>query len=368
MSSTTRALERRLHALEERRLTIIGAAQQAPRLQQEQEVWWPSLLDIYRTEQELFVRNGIDRRVFDEALNAVSEVPLETRGRKSSIRTPRERLLFLAIYLAKGVSVLEILVGKLIKKRDYIHRLAEKIAKSYHGALVQTFVRFNDERLDGAQNCRLIIDCTVCQIKRPKRPFDEAKIFFGGKHYIYALKKEVCVNNRTGTAAVISKAYHGSVHDIQIMREHADELNEILGDKTMLGDLGYIGGGRDVHGLVVCDQANEELRRRRVLVECFFGRLKSLWSVFSSKWPIDEKFFDRFFNIACALTNVDILYRPLQEVDHQFNIGVLNLILIDLEVRAARKKRANERYVRRRLRTLNGLESDSSETLELSLS
>ena len=172
IAGTMRALERRLHALEERRLTIVGASQQAPRLQQEQEVWWPSLIDLYRTEQELFVRNGIDRRVFDEALNVVSEVPLETRGRRSSIRTPRGRLLFIVIYLAKGVSVLEILVGRLIKKGDFIHRLTEKIAKSYHDVLVQTF----DERLDGAQNYRQIIDCTVCQIKRPKRPFDEAKI------------------------------------------------------------------------------------------------------------------------------------------------------------------------------------------------
>ena len=172
------------------------------------------------------------------------------------------------------------------------------------------------------------------------------------------------MNIRSGTAVVISKAYPGSVHDIQIMREHADELNDILGDKTMLADLGYIGGGRDVHGLIVCDQANDQLRRKRVLVECFFGRLKNLWSVFSSKWHIDEKFFDRFFNIACALTNVDVLYRPLQEVDNEFNTGVLNLILIDLEVKAARKKRANEKYLRKRLRTLNGIESDTSETLE----
>ena len=27
-------------------------------------------------------------------------------------------------------------------------------------------------------------------------------------------------------------------------------------------------------------------------MECFFGRLKCLWSIFSFKWTVDEKFFE----------------------------------------------------------------------------
>ena len=53
---------------------------------------------------------------------------------------------------------------------------------------------------------------------------------------------------RTGTAEVISKAYPGSVHDIQIMREHADELSEILGDKTMWGTSETLAAGETFMG------------------------------------------------------------------------------------------------------------------------
>ena len=86
------------------------------------------------------------------------------------------------------------------------------------------------------------------------------------------------------------------------------------------------------------------MRRRRVLVECFFGRLKCLWSIFSLKWTVDEKCFDRFFNVACALTNIDVFYHPLRDEDRDYNIGVLNLILFEMETRAEKRKRANEKY------------------------
>ena len=174
----------------------------------------------------------------------------------------------------------------------------------------------------------------------------------------------MCVNVRTGTAALISNAYPGSVHDIVILRGHADELNEVLGDKTMLADLGYIGSQRDVPGVVVCGDDNYALRRRRVLVECLFGRLKCLWSIFSSKWRVDEKYFDRFFNVACALTNIDIFYRPLRDEDRDYNIGVLNLILFEMETCVENQKRASEKYRQRRERVLNGLDSEGSETLD----
>ena len=61
---------------------------------------------------------------------------------------------------------------------------------------------------------------------RPKRSFKEAKVFFSGKHWFYALKKEVCVNVRSGTAAIISPSFPGSVHDVMVSRSHAEQIKE----------------------------------------------------------------------------------------------------------------------------------------------
>ena len=218
-------------------------------------------------------------------------------------------------------------------------------------------MRFFNETVEEAPDAAMIVDCTVCQIKRPKRPFEEAKVFFSGKHFIYALKKEVCVNVRSGTAALVSKAYPGSVHDITILRDHAQTINNVLGGRAILADLGYCGAQRDVPTIVICDGEDEQLRSKRVLVECFFGRLKMLWSVFSSKWTLGEEFFDTFFDIGCALTNLDVLHRPLRLNDQVFNEGVLNMILQELKIKADRQREANERYLVHRREVL-GLENN----------
>ena len=89
-------------------------------------------------------------------------------------------------------------------------RRAKAIAKLFRANLVGGAVHFFNETIGDAPDPALIVDCTVCQIRRPKQPFEDAKVFFSGKHYIYALEKEVCVNVRSGTAALVSKAYPGS--------------------------------------------------------------------------------------------------------------------------------------------------------------
>ena len=236
-------------------------------------------------------------------------------------------------------------------------RRAKAIAKLFRANLVGGAVRFFNETIDDAPDAALIVDCTVCQIRRPKQPFEDAKVFFSGKHCIYALKKEVCVNVHSGTAALVSRAYPGSVHDITILRDHAQALNNVLGGRAILADLGYRGAHRDVPTIVVCDDDAEQLRAKRVLVECFFGRLKVLWSVFSSKWTLGEEFFDVFFDIACALTNLDVLHRPLRQNDQVFNQGVLNMILEELKMKADRQRAANERYLVHRREVL-GLDDD----------
>ena len=259
------------------------------------------------------------------------------------------------VYLSQGVRVVELLVKKWIKTRQHVQQKAKAIAKIFYPNLVRGAVRVFNETAEDAPNAALIVDCTVCEINRPKRPFDEAKIFFSGKHYIYALKK-VCVNVRSWTAAIISKAFPGSVHDLTILRDHAQAINNTLGGKALLADLGFQGAHHDVPTIVICDDELEPLRSRRVLVECFFGRLKMLWTVLSMRWKLGEDVFDVFFDIACALTNFDFLRRPLRLTEAEFNQGVLNLIMEEMEQTAENQREANAQYLQRHLNEL-GLET-----------
>ena len=291
----------------------------------------------------------------------MNNVALNTRGRKGAIRTHREKLFFLMVFMSKGVEVLEVLVTRFMRTREHIVETAKSIAYLFRDALMGISVCFLNERVNEAPGAALVVDCTVCKIRRPKTPFQDAKVFFSGKHYIYALKKEVCVNVRSGTAALVSKAYPGSVHDIKILKEHAAEVNDVLGTRSLLADLGYRGAQRDVPTIVVCEQASRELRSKRVIVECFFGRLKMLWSVFSTTWRLGEDSFDVFFDTACAFTNLDILRRPLRDEDREFNEGVIRSIIMELKRKADRQRRLNTEYRERRRERLGIGQSEESE-------
>ena len=200
----------------------------------------------------------------------------------------------------------------------------------------------------------------MCRIRRPKLPFNEAKAFFSVKHGIYGIKKEVCVNARSGTAALISKGHPSSVHDITILRDHADEVNETLHGRSILADLGYRGAARDIPTLIVCGDEVGQIRSKRVFVECFFGRLKLLWKLFSEKWMLGEESFDLFFDIACAFTNLDIFHRPLRGQDAVYNAGVLKSYLIAKKKKEQRQKEANEKYRNRRRERLGLVQPDDS--------
>ena len=189
MANRVAMLEAELDRGQARRERIQAAALRRPQHPRQEEKWWPFLRELYGTDGDIFRRTRIDRRLFDEVLSFVSVIPLETRGRRGSIRTHRE-LLFLLIYMAHGVKYLEILVAKFIKKREQIHKLAKRTAKRFRTTIVEGFVRFGNEEHPEVPEAALIVDCTVCQIRRPKQPFDEAKVFFSGKHNYYALKRK----------------------------------------------------------------------------------------------------------------------------------------------------------------------------------
>ena len=331
MANRVNVLEQRLQHVENLTQRIIDAAA-LPALPPEPiEVWWEHVVSFYGDEETLFQRVKISKQVFLDCLTLVRDVTWERRGRQGAIRSNREWLFFRMTFLSRGISVLEVLVIRFIRSRDHIVRLLKNIATRFLPVLKAGLVRFFDERVPDVPGCSMIIDCTVCQVKKPALHFDDAFAHFSGKHSLYCLKKEVCLNIRSGTAAIISKSFPGSVTDIQVLRSHADEVNAVLAGSSMLADLGYRGVQLDVPTVMVCDREHILDRTRRVLVECYFGRLKMLWSVFATRWKLGEQAFDAFFDLACCFTNADVLRRPLREADKVFNDGVRNLVRAERE-------------------------------------
>ena len=146
---------------------------------------------------------------------------------------------------------------------------------------------------------------------------------------------------------MISDAYPGSAADITILKNHAAQVNVMLGESTLLADKGYRGDCL-VHDLVVADdEAGLLVRQQRALVERIFGRLKNSFVVFSQKWAQGIACFSSFFDTACGLTNLLILVHPLNYDDWVFNNNLL--MLWEREVQEnERMKRTREEQKRER--------------------
>ena len=295
-------------------------------LRRDDEQWWPHITTNFfnRDEALLFADLRVDRRVFAVLLDAVADLPLQTRGRRSFVHSHREQLLFLHVYLAFGTPVLSLLVTPRIRSVCEVHRLARKIALVYHRRLKELFIVNRREERTDERGIGHVIDCTVVQIKHPHVDFNEAKVWFSGKHFVYCVKKEVVVNAATGTAALVSAGRPGSVHDLTVMRANADAINRLVGGSVLLADKGYRGGRPAVPTLYVVEDGDADVfRTKRALVECFFGRLKKKYSAFGTKWTLSVDVFDVFFDCACAMANVDILFNQLQTPDIAYNVEVM---------------------------------------------
>ena len=97
-------------------------------------------------------------------------------------------------------------------------------------------------------------------------------------------------------AAMVPKEYPGSFPDVEVLRRHAQEVNRLLGETVMLADKGYHGETGVVNCRVVTG-ANEVETRNRLIVERFFGLMKSMFIVFSVGPPCSGHLFIGQFSI-----------------------------------------------------------------------
>ena len=178
-------------------------------------------------------------------------------------------------------------------------------------------------------DCYFIVDATVQEINRPYYDFEEAAPFFSGKHYIYCMKSQVIINLK-GLAVDVITSIPGSEHDKSIFDKNIHFFKQnFTSNFKILADKGY---QDDSSNLLVTPvkgnfytlkpeqlKYNEDLGKIRILIENYFGRLKSKFNIMKEKYRGSHSNYKDFFILCCALINFDILNEhPLRQIDYDF--------------------------------------------------
>lgn len=284
-----------------------------------------------------------------------------------------------------------------------IHNFVSVLHKHIYESLVVEFTSsYTVTKLKSTGNAfknfpyaRYATDVTFQQCFRPSGSMQEGKVFFSGKHKLYGLKVEVSVLPN-GLATFCSSHYPGSKSDISIMHDMAIDHENALKKKdreavdTDLGigvdkfpgswgilcDKGYQGANeflrtisphkKPIHGALSIAEAhhNDLLSSDRVIVENFFGRLCSLWTILSNKYKRDHDKYDSFFRLCLAFTNLHVFWHPLRAEDKVVYAQSKNRLYSIGNEAGEKRKRAQRKYRAKRARRLNAAYFDSGADTE----
>ncbi|KAJ0390448.1 hypothetical protein P43SY_011509 [Pythium insidiosum] len=242
---------------------------------------------------------------------------------------------------------------------------------------------------------RYAVDVTFQQTETPGGNFGEKKKFFSKKHGLYGVKVEVSVVP-TGFAIGMTKHVGGRVTDKTIFDNNIDfHMSQLVkqGDEhnvrdrgplaeeypqqwAVLGDKGYQGFAEQVRGIsphkrppggilsMEQQQFNDEVSHDRVVVENYFGRLKTLWNVIGSCWKWDRSNYDLFFECCVALTNVHVRFNPLRDTDgkdYRRYLRRLQMISASIKAKKAEKQADYRANRKRKISQVFGLHDDEVE-------
>lgn len=226
----------------------------------------------------------------------------------------------------------------------------------------------------------LIIDGHTSEISPPRMSYNDAKVYYDGKNYIYGLKNEVAVSPVPPHYCLfVSDHVPASVHDYELHKRTYVTYGEYLHctpeeaahvhnnpDQQfwpLMGDKGYTGPAADTHplkrivpfkGALLAEQVayNADHKALRVVVEQFFGRCAKLFLTVSGKWKWDWSHFDVDYQLACLLANEHIQAHALLDEDRQLWLGLLRLRITRHEEKTQKKRR---QVIRSRERTATRL-------------
>lgn len=234
----------------------------------------------------------------------------------------------------------------------------------------------------------LAVDSTTCPIYRPKGSFADAKVYWDDKNHIYGLKKEVAVLTVPPHYALFcSPAFTGSQNDfgyfaanyeryLPYLGTTEDDLrnlpqNERFQQWGIVGDKGYVGATEILPCFVhpkkkpkngTLTQAelarNKIIGKVRVPVECFFGRMKKAWLIWSKVYTLDHQHFDEDFENCMLLTNQLIRVGALDKDDKIYYRKLLAKYRSDYELGQEKTKLINQRYRARKRKRIEALLPD----------
>ncbi|RHY18140.1 hypothetical protein DYB25_011907 [Aphanomyces astaci] len=136
-------------------------------------------------------------------------------------------------------------------------------------------------------------------------------------------------------ASRLTELYIGSVSDKSIFDENIDshlvnlastgemtleDSEPGMEQKAVLADKGYQSGI-----LTFAEQAkNDRIASDRIIVENYFGWLKTVWATCSDTYRCSRKSYDIVFQACLALTNVHVRLHPLRAEDGDANAQYIN--------------------------------------------
>lgn len=246
--------------------------------------------------------------------------------------------------------------------KTYIPKLLEVLEKKFITDIAETC---SIEEDDYFKDCGYVVDATVQPIEIPKSSYEAKKPYFSGKHGVYCFKSQVIVTFQ-GIAVHIITGIEGGKHDktvfddsiqdftTKVLSHHEDEPTKILGDKGYQDQTCDIlvtpfkGELLDLEDTEL--EHNENLGKKRVIVENYFGRLKSRYGITKDTYRSDYSMYPSFFLICCALINFEIVFcgHPLRNSDSVYYVKLVTKMMKDAQLRKALNSRKHKKYKKKR--------------------
>lgn len=284
---------------------------------------------------------------------------------------------FLAkVFNVKGPTFERLVIGFIKMLSDfayaaYVEQAAEQFDMT---TLLREKSKFNTFGM-----ARYATDVTFQQSQRPRGNMEEGKSYYSGKHKLYGYKTEVSVLPN-GLALGCSDHFVGSTADIDIFYKglawHKSQLRKSTEDRevtdvgpgvdrfprywAVLMDKGYQGAAEQVRAIIPAKkpkgndlsrrdiESNKKIASDRIIVENFFGRQCTLWTVVANKYRWAEGSYDPIFKLTVALTNAHILRHPLRAEDGDLYWQLVNRRVEIVENTVGKRRRSQQRYVARR--------------------
>jgi len=212
-------------------------------------------------------------------------------------------------------------------------------------------------------------DSFVIPIYKPFKVYEESKEFFSGKHNIYCIKFDTS-HSVSGLLVSHSELHAGAVHDINVKKTRIDEMKEFLKKRPNIKriddsinnnewaemlDSGYEGLSSEYRVItpkkkkkgLSLSQNDKEFNKKfascRVIVENFYGRLKSSWEILNKRFKVSEegdyKKISLIVTNCLYLTSFLVMKHPLRSEDKVNHERIVKHLQVKQHAKTEKKKK-----------------------------